>query len=97
MAKRESKNMNKYSDSELIQSFFEAWNDGDADDIKSSLYALIKRFGGTSISESTGIPRTTLYDMCKDDSNPTLENLCLIIDFFQSVLKLDAGFRRGFF
>lgn len=57
--------------------------DKQSKDIKSSLYALIKRFGGTSISESTGIPRTTLYDMCKDDSNPTLENLCLIINFFK--------------
>lgn len=76
--------MNKYLDTEIIESFFAAWGDGDADDIKSALYALIKRFGGTHLSESTGIPRTTLYDMCKDDSNPTLENLCLIIDFLKS-------------
>ena len=33
--------MNKYSDSELIQSFFEAWNDGNADDIKSSLLYVV--------------------------------------------------------
>ena len=84
MARPESKNMNKYSDHEIIDSFFDAWSDGDADDIKSALYALIKRFGGTHLSESTGIPRTTLYDMCKDESNPTLENLCLIIDFLKS-------------
>lgn len=84
MAKKESKNMSKYSDTEIIDSFFAAWADGDADDIKSVLYSLIKRFGGTHLSESTGIPRTTLYDMCKDDSNPTLENLCLIIDFLKS-------------
>lgn len=84
MAKKESKSMSKYSDAEIIDSFFVCWADGDADDIKSALYALIKRFGGTHLSESTGIPRTTLYDMCKDDSNPTLENLCLIIDFLKS-------------
>lgn len=83
MAQSESKNMNKYSDGEIINSFFETWADGDSDDIKSSLYALIKRFGATSISQATGIPRTTLYDMCKDDSNPTLENLCRIIDFLK--------------
>lgn len=84
MAIQESKVMSKYSDAEIIDSFFDAWGDGDADDIKSALYALIKRFGGTYLAESTGIPRTTLYDMCKDNSNPTLENLCLIIDFLKS-------------
>ena len=84
MAKSESKIMNRYSDAEIVESFFVAWNDGDADDIKSALYALIQRFGGTSLSEATGIPRTTLYDMCKDDSNPTLINLCLVIDFLKS-------------
>ncbi|MGH1469392.1 MAG: hypothetical protein ACRBBP_11055 [Bdellovibrionales bacterium] len=75
--------MNKYSEAELIQSFFDAWTDGDSDDIKSTLYAVIKRLGGTHLSKSTGIPRTTLYDMCKDGSNPTLENLCLIIEFLK--------------
>ncbi len=84
MAVQERKFMNKYSDKEIIDGFFASWIDGDPDDIKSSIYALIKRFGGTHLSESTGIPRTTLYDMCKDDSNPTLENLCLIIDFLKS-------------
>jgi probable addiction module antidote protein len=83
MEKSNSKIMSKYSDAEIIQSFFAAWNDGDADDIKSALYALIKRIGATHISRETGIPRTTLYDMCKDESNPTLENLCLIIDFLK--------------
>ena len=83
MAQSELKNMNKYSDEEIVNSFFDAWADGDPEDIKSSLYALIKRFGATYISESTGIPRTTLYDMCKDDSNPTLENLCRVIDFLK--------------
>ncbi len=76
--------MNKYSDDEIIDSFFDSWIDGDPDDIKSALYALVKRFGGTHLSESTGIPRTTLYDMCKDKSNPTLENLCLVIDFLKN-------------
>lgn len=83
MAQQESAHMNKYSDTEIINSFFDSWGGRDPDDIKSSLYALIKRFGGTYISESTGIPRTTLYDMCKDESNPTLANLCLIIDFLK--------------
>ena len=83
MEKQELKTMNKYSDTEIIESFFSAWSDGDADDIKSALYALIKRLGGTYISQATGIPRTTLYDMCKDDSNPTLENLCRVIDFLK--------------
>ena len=83
MAKSESKNLNKYSDKEIITSFFDAWKDGDPDDIKSALYSLIKRFGATHISNTTGIPRTTLYDMCKDDSNPTLENLCLILSFLK--------------
>lgn len=83
MERSERKNMNKYSDREIIRSFFDSWNDGDPDDIKSALYALIKRFGATHISDSTGIPRTTLYDMCKDESNPTLENLCLVIDFLK--------------
>lgn len=83
MARQELKNMNKYSDAEIIDSFFAAWNDGDPDDIKSALYSLVKRFGGTYLSESTGIPRTTLYDMYKDESNPTLENLCLIINFLK--------------
>ena len=84
MGKQESKNMSKYSDAEIVESFFSSWVDGDPDDIKSSLYSLIKRFGGTHLSESTGIPRTTLYDMCKDESNPTLENLCLVIEFLKS-------------
>tara|TARA_B100000508_G_C11362204_1_gene229454 strand:- start:417 stop:659 length:243 start_codon:yes stop_codon:yes gene_type:complete len=75
--------MNRYSDSEIVQSFFDSWSDGDPDDIKSSLYAIIKRFGATNVSDSTGIPRSTLYDMCKDESNPTLENLCLVMDFIR--------------
>lgn len=83
MGKSESKFMNKYSDKELIKSFFDCWSDGDPDDIKSSVFALIKRFGATYISKSTGIPRTTLYDMCKDTSNPTLENLCIFIEFLK--------------
>ena len=83
MERRESKIMNKYSNEEIIQGFFDAWNDGDPDDIKSSILALLKRFGATHVSQSTGIPRTTLYDMCKDRSNPTLENLCLIFDCFK--------------
>lgn len=87
MEKSESKNMNKYSDKEIIKSFFSAWADGDPDDIKSALYSLLKRFGATHISEATGIPRTTLYDMCKDESNPTLENLCLIISFLKEETK----------
>ena len=83
MARSEQKNMSKYSDQEIITSFFDAWSDGDPDDIKSALYSILKRFGATNIAESTGIPRTTLYDMCKDDSNPTLENLCAIMDFMK--------------
>lgn len=75
--------MNQYLDVEIINSFLNSWADGDPDDIKSALYALIKRFGGTYLSEATGIPRTTLYDMCKDNSNPTLENLCLVIEFLK--------------
>jgi len=81
MEKSEHKFMNKYSDEEIVESFISSWNDGDPDDIKSSLYAVIKRFGATNVSNSTGIPRTTLYDMCKDDSNPTLENLCRVLEF----------------
>lgn len=84
MEQSELKNMSNYTNEEIVTSFFSAWNDGDSDDIKSSLYALIKRFGGTYLSGATGIPRTTLYDMCKDESNPTLENLCLVIDFLKS-------------
>ena len=83
MARSELKSMNKYTDQELLQLFYDTWADGDPDDIKSSLYALIQRFGGSYISDVTGIPRTTLYDMCKDKSNPTLENLCKIIDFIK--------------
>lgn len=81
MDKLEQKFMNKYSDEEIAESFLNAWKDGDPDDIKSALYSLIKRFGATHVSTSTGIPRTTLYDMCKDDSNPTLDNLCRILEF----------------
>lgn len=81
MEKSEHKFMNKYSDTEIAKSFIDAWVDGDSDDIKSALYAVLKRFGATCISNETGIPRTTLYDMCKDDSNPTLDNLCKVLDF----------------
>lgn len=84
MARRESKFTRKYTDSQIIENFFDVWKDGDPDDIKSALFALVQRFGGTYISEATGIPRTTLYGMCKDDSNPTLENLCLILAFLRS-------------
>ena len=83
MVRSELKSMNKYSDREIIQSFMDSWMDGDPDDIKSALYAVIKRLGATSISNSTGIPRTTLYDMCKDKSNPTLDNLCKVMDFLK--------------
>ena len=85
MGKSERKFMNKYSDAEVAQSFIEAWNDGDPDDIKSALYAVIQRFGATEISRNTGIPRTTLYDMCKDDSNPTLENLSKVLEFVKEI------------
>ena len=81
MGKSEPKFMNKYSDDEIAISFIEAWVDGDPDDIKSALHALLKRMGATVIATGTGIPRTTLYDMCKDTSNPTLENLCKVLDF----------------
>ncbi len=83
MVRSEQKFMSKYSDEEIVQSFMSSWKDGDPDDIKSALYAVIQRFGGTHISNSTGIPRTTLYDMCKDDSNPTLDNLCKVMDFLK--------------
>lgn len=83
MEKKKSKIMNKYSDQEIIQSFFDAWADGDPDDIKSAIYSLLKRFGATNISNQTGIPRTTLYDLCKDTSNPTLDNLSLILNNFK--------------
>ena len=87
MEKSEHKNMSKYSDQEIIDSFFSAWNDGDPDDIKSALYSMLKRLGATHVSQATGIPRSTLYDMCKDDSNPTLENLCAIMDFLKQKLS----------
>jgi len=76
--------MKNYSDLEIVESFFDSWTEGDSDDIKSSLYSILVRFGGTHISSSTGIPRSTLYDMCKDSSNPTLDNLCKIIDYLNS-------------
>lgn len=83
MTQSESKHMSLYSDNEIILSFFDSWADGDPDDIKSALYSILKRFGGTFIAKSTGIPRSTLYDMCKDESNPTLHNLCGVIDFLK--------------
>lgn len=83
MEKKKSKIMNKYTDQEIVQSFFEAWADGDTDDIKSAIYSLLQRFGATKISKQTGIPRTTLYDMCKDTGNPTLDNLSLILNLFK--------------
>jgi probable addiction module antidote protein len=86
MDKSEQKFMNKYSDEEIAESFLNAWTDGDPDDIKSALYAIMKRFGATHVATSTGIPRTTLYDMCKDDSNPTLDNLCRILEFARGEL-----------
>ena len=90
MEKRNSKIMDKYSDDEIIQNFFDSWKDGDPDDIKSSLYAVVKRLGGTRLSAETGIPRTTLYDMCKDNGNPTLDNLCLVYSCLK-LLKSDKS------
>jgi len=87
MEKLESKNMNKYSDTEIIDSFFVSLSEGDPDDIKASLYSILSRFGATNVSRETGIPRSTLYDMCKDDSNPTLNNLCDVIEFLKSKNK----------
>ncbi len=81
MESSEQKFMSKYSDSEIALAFIMAWNDGDSDDIKSAIHAIIKRFGATAVSLKTGIPRTTLYDMCKEESNPSLDNLCRILSF----------------
>ena len=52
MARSEQKFMSKYSDKEIIRSFLNAWGDGDPDDIKSAIYAVIKRFGATAISHA---------------------------------------------
>lgn len=84
MRTSEQKFMSKYTDSEIIAAFIDAWNEGDSDDIKSAIYAILKRFGATHLSDSTGIPRTTLYDMCKEESNPTLDNLCRVLAFVKS-------------
>ena len=55
--------------------------DKQSKDIKSSLYALIKRFGGTSISESTGIPRTTFMICAKTTAIPLWKIFALSLIF----------------
>ena len=85
MAKSRQNFMDKYSDEELIAGFFDSFLDGDPDDIKASFLSIIQRFGATRISRESGIPRSTLYDLCKDESNPTLDNICLFINFVNNV------------
>ena len=84
MEKSESKYLNKLTDQELIENFFVSLSEGDPDDIKSAIYSILKRFGATNISQKTNIPITALYDICKDDSNPSLDKICKIISYLRN-------------
>ena len=71
----------KYSNDEVTKSFFKSWSDGDIDDIKSTLLIVLQRFGASKVSFLTGLSKKTLYDMCDDNSNPPLANLCKVMGF----------------
>lgn len=61
----------------MIQSLLE----GDEEAFKDCVYALITLYDWKDITEETGITKTTLYRMFKEDSNPTLSNIAKVLSY----------------
>ena len=69
----------------------EALFDADFDTFKGCIAILLNKFDYRDITKSTGLSKSTLYRMSEPTANPTLENVCKVLNFIRELDVSDAA------
>jgi DNA-binding phage protein len=75
----------------LKEAITEALFDADFDTFKGCIAILLDRYDYREITKSTGLSKSTLYRMCEPTSNPTLENVCKVLNFISEPDESEAA------
>lgn len=69
----------------LKEAITEALFEADFDTFKGCIAILLDKFDYRVITKATGLSKSTLYRMCEPAANPTLENVCKVLNFINDV------------
>jgi len=69
----------------LNEAITEALFEADFDTFKGCIAILLDKYDYRVITKSTGLSKSTLYRMCEPTANPTLENVCKVLNFIHEL------------
>lgn len=75
----------------LKEAITEALFEADFDTFKGCIAILLDKYDYREITKSTGLSRSTLYRMCEPAANPTLENVCKVLNFIHDLDESEAA------
>ena len=75
----------------LKEAITEALFEADFDTFKGCIAILLDKCDYRVITKSTGLSKSTLYRMCDREANPTLENICKVLNFIHKLEGSNAA------
>lgn len=75
----------------LKEAITEALFEADFDTFKGCIAILLDKFDYREITKATGLSKSTLYRMCEPAANPTLENVCKVLNFINDLGDSEAA------
>ena len=75
----------------LKEAITEALFEADFDTFKGCIAILLDKCDYREITKSTGLSKSTLYRMCEPTANPTLGNVCKVLNFIQELEDSQAA------
>jgi DNA-binding phage protein len=75
----------------LKDAITEALFEADFDTFKGCIAILLDKCDYREITRATGLSKSTLYRMCEPTANPTLENVCKVLNFINELDELIAA------
>lgn len=75
----------------LKEAITEALFEADFDTFKGCIAILLDKCDYREITKATGLSKSTLYRMCELRANPTLENICKVLNFINDLDERKAA------
>jgi hypothetical protein len=75
----------------LKEAITEALFEADYDTFKGCIAILLDKVDYLEITKCTGLSKSTLYRMSEPDSNPTLENVCKVLNYIENLIAEEAA------
>ncbi len=75
----------------LKEAITEALFEADYDTFKGCISILLDKVDYLEITKRTGLSKSTLYRMSEPESNPTLENVCRVLSYIDTLAAEEAA------